>query len=371
MKASKLIGGVVGLVIVAAAVISVFIIDWKAEIEEPPPVVRPLKTMVVGETQAAPSRKYPGRVAAGRRVDLAFQVSGPLVEFPVGRAQEVEPGEVLARIDPRDFESNLAVHRAALEKARSDLANVKAVIARGAANPRELVDAQAAFDKAVAEETIAAKAVEDTALRAPFAGLIADKFVENFENVNAKQAILSLQDVNTVEIEINVPESVVAISKGREGEGGFVATFDFLPGREFDIQFKEFAAEADPATQTYRAIFVMPGPEDLLILPGMTATVARRSGPPLVAGSSSVTVPVDAVPIDGLGVYFVWKLRKGSGDTYTVHRGDVEVGEMIGGDILVTSGLERGDRIALAGVHLLQEGMVVRLLAPASAEPVS
>ena len=55
-------------------------------------------------------------------------------------------------------------------------------------------------------------------------------------------------------------------------------------------------------------------------------------------------------------------LKKDTGDTFTVHRADVKVGDMIGDSIQVVSGLKRGDRIAMAGVHYLQEGQQVRLL---------
>ena len=73
-------------------------------------------------------------------------------------------------------------------------------------------------------------------------------------------------------------------------------------------------------------------------------------------------VPLDAVPADGLGQYFVWKVTEHGDGTGTVNRVNVKVGEMIKDDILILEGLQMGDRIAGAGVHVLQEGQKIRLL---------
>uniref|UniRef100_UPI002ED99791 biotin/lipoyl-binding protein n=1 Tax=Methylicorpusculum oleiharenae TaxID=1338687 RepID=UPI002ED99791 len=72
---------------------------------EPP--VRPLKLLTIGDISSDKSLKMPGTVRASDRVDLAFQVSGPLIELPVKEGQPVKKGDLLARIDPRDYETNL------------------------------------------------------------------------------------------------------------------------------------------------------------------------------------------------------------------------------------------------------------------------
>ena len=231
------------------------------------------------------------------------------------------------------------------------------------------MDAQAEFDVAEAEEKIAAKALEDTYLRAPFAGVIAQTFVENFENLARKQRILSLQDVSSVEIEVNIPEEVVAVAKGTADAFRFVATFDYLPGRDFAVTPREFTTEADPLTQTYAATLVMPAPEDVSILPGMTATITPYRLETAASEDSGYAVPIDAVPVDGLGTYYVWKTEQEAGGAWTVHRVDVKVGEMMQDEILVVEGLRTGDRIAAAGVHVLQEGQRVRPLNPEAGAP--
>ena len=68
---------------------------------------RPVKMMTVGAGTAGGATKYPGTVRAAQRVDLAFQVSGPLIELPVKEGQDMKKGQLIARIKPRDFETDL------------------------------------------------------------------------------------------------------------------------------------------------------------------------------------------------------------------------------------------------------------------------
>ncbi len=351
---------IVGLVLMVGAVISVFFMDWKKEISEEPPVIRPLKTMVIGSSFAESGRKYPGKVRAAQSAYMAFEVSGRLIERPANKGDIVKKGQLLARLDPSDYNQDLESVKAELERSRAQRDRIRKAAEKNAVSKQDVSNAEAAFDVAQAQVRIKAKALDDTYLRAKFGGRVANTLVENFENVRAKQSILVLQDISSVEIDINVPEERVALAK-KPPSFKFVASFDYLPEREFDITIKEFATEADPKTQTYAVTFSMPAPEDVNILPGMTATV-KEYRQATEEGVSSYAVPIDVVPVDGLGNYYVWLLKKGAENIYTVHRADVTVGDMIGDSIQILKGLNKGDRIAMAGVHYLQEGQEVRLL---------
>ncbi len=371
---TKVVGLIVGLVVTAGAVYSVFFIDWCTEVPSEPVLVRPLKTMVIESPFSASARKYPGKVRADEEVQLAFQVAGQLMEFPVKKGLDVAQGDLVGRLDPRDHANTLATLQAALDSAEAEYERIKGLSDRQNATEKEQTDSKALYDAAVARVSIARKALDDTCLYAPFAGVIADTYVDNFQNINAKQAVLSLQEIEHLEIVVNVPEERViravrdvklprdpSEQGRREAEHyRFVAMFEYLPDREFEVEFKEFTTEADPVTQTYAATFAMPTPADVTILPGMTATIYEYQRKPDSTKPAAYAVPADAVPVDGQGNYFVWAVREAGGDTGTVQRVDVRVGEMVGDDILVLAGLEPGDRIALAGVHLLQEGQRVR-----------
>ena len=81
-----------------------------------------------------------------------------------------------------------------------------------------------------AQQKAAQDALDDSSLRAPFSGVIAKKYVDNFQDVRAKQAIVSLQDISSVDILVDVPESLMAQLR-RGGNGSVFAQFASSPDK--------------------------------------------------------------------------------------------------------------------------------------------
>jgi RND family efflux transporter MFP subunit len=160
-------------------------------------------------------RSFPGRVEATNQVDLAFRVGGPLIEFPVREGQFVRQGQLVARIDPRDFQIRLNAARADFERAEADFRRFSALYEKEAISQAQLDQSRATRDVAAASVDDAEASLSDTDLRAPFSGQIGETFVENFQDVQAKQAILSLIDTSFVDIVVDVPEALLATVHGR------------------------------------------------------------------------------------------------------------------------------------------------------------
>lgn len=333
----------------------------KKEPDQAMPSVRPVKTMVIGGAVAG-RRNYPGTVQAAQRAELSFRVGGPLIELSVREGQKVSKGDLLARIDPRDFEIRLAQEQASFEKAEADYKRYQQLYEKQSVSLQDLELRKAQRDVAKAKLDDARAALNDTYLRAPFAGEVGERYVENREEVTAKQAILSLHDVTGIEIVVNVPETDRALfDPNRDLDVKIWATFGFAPGREFDLELKELASSADPRTQTYRATFVMPQPEGVNVQPGMTANVmGQAEGTTGGEGTGVVVIPVAAVFAGDTGEQFVWVVEPGD---MTVHQRKIDVGEVTGtGSIRILGGLSPGERIAVAAVHHLREGMKIRLM---------
>jgi RND family efflux transporter MFP subunit len=202
--------------------------------------------------------------------------------------------------------------------------------------------------------------LKDSTLRAPFHGVVARRFVEQGQNLRAKEPVVQFQDVDEVDIVVDVPESVMIADIRPAKNSQATATFSSAPGRQFPVRIKEMAQAADPVTQTFQVRVTMKAPPDLNVLPGMTATVVLSSRG---AGTrdNRILVPISAVFKDGTGVQVAWVV----GPDQTVSRRPVKVGEAAGGQIAITEGLRSGDRIAVAGVTFLRDGMKVRDLGDA------
>jgi RND family efflux transporter MFP subunit len=355
----------VGLGVAAVAVASVFLIDWSKEPEAEPPGIRPLKTIVVQGRATEDVYTYLGVIEAAEEVAGSFNVAGSLIELNVNKGDKVVKGQVLARLDPRDFENSLAVAKADAEEARIVVERLRPAAVSGAITKQEMTAAEREFSTTAATVKIREKALADSVVMASFDGVISDVIVENFENVQAKQHVLTLQATDQVNITVDVPESRISridpARRDRAATSRFEVSLDYFPEQSFVVTLFEFKTEADALTMTYKATFTMPRPETITLLPGMPATMTEHA-PVRTQQQGGVLLPLDAVPVGTDGVYFVWKLKEYFDGVYSVHQTPVEVGELQGDSIVVMKGVAALDRIAAAGVHVLTEGQEVRLL---------
>ena len=327
-------------------------------------MVRPIKFHTIGKADASARREYPGSIRAYQHADMGFEVSGRIIEFFVREGDDVVEGEMLARLDPRDYEAELKASQANLRKAESDLRRSRNIYKEdpGAISKETIDTHKRAVDVSKANLAIAQKAVDDTRLRAPFSGRMARRLVEDFQTVQAKEPVLVLQDTSTFEIEVNVPERDVAQAPAERKNEVVQARTDpeiivsALPHLKFPGWIREWASTADPVTRTFAVRLNFKNPGNLNILPGMTARVQVTVNP-----ERAWSLPIRATLADDNGAPFVWKVDPGS---KSVSRAPVELGDLVGNRVRITSGLEEGDLVAISGVNQLRDDMVVRLIEP-------
>jgi RND family efflux transporter MFP subunit len=202
--------------------------------------------------------------------------------------------------------------------------------------------------------------LQDSTLRAPYDGVIAQRFVEERQNVQAKAPVVKFQNVDEIDVAVDVPETVMVADLRSADIVEMLAEFSGAPGLEFPVQIREVAQRADPVTQTFRIRAAMKAPPNVNLLPGMTARVTVRYRRASILGDR-ILVPISAVFKDATGEQVAWVI----GPDQTVTRRPVKLGEATGGQIEIVEGLQPGDRIAVAGVTLLREGMKVRNLGDA------
>jgi RND family efflux transporter MFP subunit len=203
-------------------------------------------------------------------------------------------------------------------------------------------------------------------LEAPFDGLIAKRHIQQFEEVQAKQVVLDLQNVDRLEVKFDVPESLLRSFKA-DAEGAsptrdrvkIFATFANNPDQEISLTFKELSTKADAKTQTFQATYTMQQLKNSTALPGMTATVTLDVSAMLKDSGQVFLLPVSAVAGDYKLDPRIWVLDE---QTMTVKPQAVKVGRMMDHRIEVLEGVKPGDRIVTAGVPFLVENMKVTLM---------
>ena len=327
------------------------------EDQDAEPIVRPIRAMQVETAQAFQERWFPGRAKAVQEVNLAFEVPGQLIERPVNVGDVVAEGQVLARLDARDYENQLAEAVAARNRSKANSDRMEQAGRTGAVSQQDVDDAKATFEATDARVRIAEKAVEDTVLRARFDGTVAATYVENFQNVQAKQAILRVLDTSKVEMWINIPESVISYAPFVQD---ITVQFDPFPDRDFVAEIKEVSNEASQTTRTFPVNLILDQPTDVNILPGMAGRANGSIVMPEAEAADVYEIPLSALGTNDNQASFVWIIDRPSG---VVSRRTVEVGRATARGATV-SGLEPGEWIATAGANTLVEGQTVRILPP-------
>ena len=337
--------------------------------EEPPPpvdVARPVKTLVVEDVGGSGIREFPGRVEANRQAELAFRVPGRVVAIHVKEGDQVQEGRLLAELDKTDYQIRVNNQQAQFDNAEKNYSRATELVASGAISKMDFDRMEAEYKSTQANLEAARQDLAYTTLAAPFAGVLAKRHVENFEQVIANQKIFTLQDVDMLEVKVDIPERIIRrITPRRAGESEaerravapVAAYFPQNPQQLYPLALKEVATKADPSTQTFEATFTMPAPADITVLPGMTVSV-RADLSSVMTGDGSVLIPATAISGSPSLEPQVWVVDEA---TMTVHPQPVKVAELEGGSVQVLDGLKGGERIVVAGVGALADGMQVTL----------
>lgn len=337
--------------------------------EPPPPdtteIIRPVKSYLVETTANSGIRTFPARIDAGRRAELSFRVAGILKQLPVKEGDKIEVGQLVAALDPADLQLVYKDRKVRFDTAKRNFTRARELIKNGNISKVDYDKLEAEYKSADAALQAAQQDLEHTRLTAPFSGRIARRHIETFEEVQAKQPIVDLQDTSELEVKFDVPESLL---RGIKAEGDdndkardqvtVTASFDNLPGASFPLTFREITTRADERTQTFQVTYLMPELEKATILPGMTATVTVDLSR-VNESDMPHTVPASAIVGDYKLDPQAWVIDEQS---MTVQPRPVKVGRLLGENIEVFDGLKAGERIVTAGTPFLVEGMKVRLM---------
>jgi len=319
------------------------------------PVPRPVKTIIIDDGLMTGSRNFPGRIDAFQRAQVSFRVSGKLIKMLVNEGDEVKKGDLLAKLDPTDFQITLNNRQATYNKTKADFTRGKELVKDGYISRSQFDKMQADFTSAKSNLNKAKQDLKYTQLTAAFSGVIGKRYVQNFEEIQAKQEIFNLNDISQVEVKVDIPESLIQVDQ--HSVDAF-ASFANNVDKQYPLTFKEIAKTADTQTQTFELTLLMPQPDDIRLLPGMTTNVR------IVANASAAQASYHLLPISAV---------KGASDmtptifivdpeTSTLKAKAVKVAAMSGSNIQVIEGVDAGDRIVVAGIAFMNDGEKVTLM---------
>ena len=296
-----------------------------------------------------------GTLRAVRGADLAAQASGVVDKIHIESGTEVAAGTVLLALKPNDDPAKLAQLQAQAELAsitlRRDQEQLEAQAISQATVDTDVSNLKAARAQVAAQQAL----IEEKVVRAPFAGRLGIRLVDEGQYLAAGTTVVTLQALDPIFIDFYVPQQALARLQVKQAVSAMV---DAYPDAAFSGNIVSVNSKVDAASRNVqvRASFAN---ADRRLVPGMYATVAIDDGDP----STLVTLPQSAITHNPYGdtVYLVQKSGsddKGSPKLTVVQR-FVKLGETRGDQIAVKSGIAVGDEVVTAGQMKLRNGLPV------------
>ena len=349
---------------------AVLITTWLlSACQKPAPAQEPLravKVLTVGESVSGYDLAFSGEVRARVESNLGFRVAGKLVSRPAELGQRVTAGQLLAQIDPEDYRataeaaaSQLLAAQSNRDVAKADFKRYQDLHAQGFISIAELDRreaalklAQAQFQQAQAQNTVQGNQSGYTRLLADAAGVVTSVDASPGQVVSAGQPVLRLALDGPRDVVFSVPENKLAMLKA--GQRIDLETWDSKQVLQAIV--RDVAGSADPATRTF-VVKAALQKNAAVPEPVLGATVTVRLKPTGNVNEQSIKLPTSALRQEA-GATSVWLLDPSN---LTVNTKVIEVSVADGNDVVVNSGLQKGDQVVISGVHVLTAGQKVSI----------
>ncbi|MFZ5646088.1 MAG: efflux RND transporter periplasmic adaptor subunit [Bacillota bacterium] len=356
---------VLAALLVLAALIA---LQWgraaaKKENKSPVELNKPVavKTALVEQGGIKPSLIINGSVAGKREITVTAKAQGTIEQLGFKTGDRVAGGSVLAVIEQTT--QQLGVSKAqdqttatglALEKARKDYERVNELYRQGAVSKSEFEsvenlykNAQVAYSVALTDSRLAEEMLKNATVLAPFTGSLAEKFVEEGQVVFPGEKIFTLVDDSSLMIKATVSaDRINSVFRGQKG----VFTTSLFPGKEFQCTVTAVSSKADVQSRAYTVELGLSPDAGQILRPGMFGEVSLETGE--VKGT---IMPRDAViAMDETGKADIYVIKDGKSFRKKVLTSQSDIK-----NIVVTNGINPGERVVVFGQSLLKEGTTV------------
>ena len=332
--------------------------------EELAPVIRPVRSIAIEKRQLGDPVVVSGNLRARDEVNLAFRISGRVIERKLGVGDMVKAGQTVALLDSEvernsrnSVQADVAAARATLDQSEAFERRQKKLLTERVISPneydsalRQLKTSQAQLDAAQAKLKSAEEQLSYTELKSDAAGVITQKGAEVGEVVPAGQMVLKVAQEGGRDAVFNVPSQAIrdGLSLGQEGE---VWLADH-PEIKVDGKLREISPQADPVTRNYQVKVELANPPAEMLLGATVLGRLKLKGESLIEIPSSALTMIEDKPA-------VWAI---DAKDQRVHRREIVIARHAPDSVIVTDGLESGERVVTAGVQELHEGQAVKLL---------
>ena len=292
------------------------------------------------------SDTYIGTVRASRSAVISCRHAGTLASLDVVQGQHVDKGDTIGTVSSQSVTSMRDMALATLAQAKDGYDRAKPVYEAGSMAEVKWVEIQTQLSKAEASAKAARKALDDCTMKAPYAGVVGDVFVDEGVELGVAEPVVRLMDISSVEISFPVPESEIGgVRTGMKVSFSVPALGDAVHRATVSVK----GVSASALSHSYTCTAIPDGKIDGL-MPGMVCKVSAG------AAGSGIVIPASSVKT-GMDGRYVWIVRDGKAEK----RG-IETGGFSGDGVIVESGLDSGDLLIVDGAKKVSSGMAVKVL---------
>ncbi len=318
--------------------------------ENEKPVARYVKVEKVNVAENSDTFFYNGKLKEKSSTLVSFRVGGPLVELQAKVGEFVQKGQIIARIDKRDYELNLATKKVSFLQSKSEYERYKELYERKKLPENTLEKLELAYLMNKAGYENAENQLKDTDLRAPISGYVFEKMVENHETVGPGKPIVSIIDRSQIEVVIHIPESHLQNFADCSGATCNIKNVDV---KNVPLQIISVSEKAG-IDQLFEVRFKLGDTHSKIVKPGMTAEVNIDC---IHEINNQITIPVSSV-FHQDKKNFVWIYNNSLSE---VQKRAVVIGNIENnGRIQINEGLKVGEQIVTGGVHSIIENQKVK-----------
>ena len=314
----------------------------------PPEPPRPVLTARVADSADASAPTYSGEVRSRYETPLGFRIGGKISARYVDVGARVKAGDVLARLDPADSALAVSSAQAQLALANADLARYRELRAKNFVSQAALDAKETSYKSAQSQAGLARNQSDYTVLRADHAGVVEAVAGEVGQVVAAGQTVVRIARSDTLEVAVAIPEARVG-----EPLKDARVTLWADPQASYRGVLRELSPVADAATRTYAARVTLVDADQRVAL-GMSANV-RFDSEAATARSAPLAVPLGAI-FQKDGAPALWVVAADQ----TLSLRPVAVAAYGETTATLSGGVERGERIVIAGVHKLSAGEKIK-----------
>ncbi|WDD96692.1 efflux RND transporter periplasmic adaptor subunit [Thalassomonas actiniarum] len=295
---------------------------------------------------------FPGEVKASKQALLAFRVPGEILKYHVVSGQQVSQDQLLVELDPVEYQLLVNARQANFELARVQYRRAAVLVKDFLISQEDFDNAKTALQVAESALKTAQANLSYTKFYAPYSGVVAATYKQNYEYVNAQQPVLSFQSVNAIDIEIAVPERLMTALRKQTNAGArqqAQIAFAVDASKKYPASLKNIGTVADPDTGSYKVKLTMAQPKEITLYPGMAAMASTSLQ--LADNELNARIPASAIVSEG-EQRFVWRINQ----EQTLEKAYIT----LAANNQLTSGLDDGDIIVTAGAGELTPGQKVK-----------